>query len=196
MKRLPIRLVIPDTGVLISLAHGNLLEQILNFTEDVRLTITDAVAYEATHRQDLVDAQRVREFIDRNKKRITVQPTAFHSLVEEATQDASRVKHLPKNMGEISAYGYLNELRNDEPGIPALIIFEDEWFLRNQYTRPRNTHLLSMVAFLKYMAAVDPKFSFRDALDSIKATRPGVNTIDIDIPAESKTAWKPKVRKP
>ncbi len=194
MSKMPIRLVIPDSGALISLAHGHLLDALFSFSDDVRLTVTDVVQYEATMRTDLIDASRIKEFLKRNADRIKVDTTGFHKLIEQAIENPAI--ELPKNIGEISIYGYVNDIRQDEPGIPVLVLFEDEWFLKNQYTRPRNTHLLSLAAFLKFLEKAIPGFSFDDAMDRIRNTRPGVNAIEKDIPASSVTAWKSKIRKP
>ena len=192
MKLMPVRLVIPDTGVLISLAHGQLLDTLFRFSDDVRLTVTDVVQYEATRRTDLVDARRISEFLKKNAARITVDATGFHQLIVQAERNPAIV--LPANIGEMSIYGYINDIRQDEPGVPVLVLFEDEWFLKNQTTRPRNTHLLSLAAFLRVLEKVIPSFSFDDAMDRIRHTRPGVNAFEKDIPAGSRTAWKPALR--
>jgi len=42
----PIRLVIPDTGPLISLAAGDALDLLLLAREDVRIVLTDMVEFE------------------------------------------------------------------------------------------------------------------------------------------------------
>jgi hypothetical protein len=194
MSKMPVRLVIPDSGVLISLAHGNLLDALFSFSDDVRLTLTDVAQYEATMRTDLVDASRIKRFLKRNADRIKVDATGFHKLIEQAIENPAI--ELPRNIGEISIYGYINDIRQDEPGIPVLVLFEDEWFLKNQYTRPRNTHLLSLAAFLKFLEKAIPGFSFNDAMDRIRNTRPGVSAIEKDIPASSGTTWKSKIRKP
>lgn len=194
MSKVFVRLVIPDSGVLISLAHGHLLDALFSFSDDVRLTVTDVVQYEATLRTDLIDACRIKQFLKRNAYRIKVDATGFHKLIEQAIADPAI--ELPKNIGEISIYGYVNDIRQDEPGIPVLVLFEDEWFLKNQYTRPRNTHLLSLAAFLKFLEKAIPGFSFDDAMDRIRNTRPGVNAIEKDIPASSVTTWKSRIRKP
>lgn len=194
MSKMPVRLVIPDSGALISLAHGRLLDALFSFSDDVRLTVTDVVQYEATMRTDLIDASRIKVFLKRNADRIKVDATAFHKLIEQAIENPAI--ELPKNIGEISIYGYINDIRQDEPGIPVLVLFEDEWFLKNQYTRPRNTHLLSLAAFLKFLEKAIPGFSFDDAMDRIRNTRPGINAIEEDIPASSVTTWKSKIRKP
>jgi hypothetical protein len=193
MSKMPIRLVIPDSGVLISLAHGHLLDALFGFSDDVRLTVTDVVQYEATMRTDLIDANRIKEFLKRNTDRIKVDATGFHKLIAQAIENPAI--ELPKNIGEISIYGYVNDIRQDEPGIPVLVLFEDEWFLKNQYTRPRNTHLLSLAAFLKFLEQAIPGFSFDDAMDRIRNTRPRVNAIEKDIPASSATTWKSRIRK-
>lgn len=193
MSKSPIRLVIPDAGVLISLAHGDLLDALFSFTDDVRLTVTDVVKYEATLRTDLSDANRIREFLTRNARRIKVDATGFHKLIEQAIENPAI--ELPNNIGEISIYGYINAIRQDEPGIPVLVLFEDEWFLKNQYTRPRNTHLLSLAAFLKVLEKKVPGFSFNGAMDRIRNTRPGVNAIERDIAASGATTWKSKLRR-
>ena len=173
MSKLPVRLVIPDSGVLISLAHGHLLDALFSFSDDVRLTVTDVAQYEATMRTDLIDASRIKEFLKRNAGRIKVDATGFHKLIEQAIENPAI--ELPKNIGEISIYGYINDIRQDEPGIPVLVLFEDEWFLKNQTARPRNTHLLSLAAFLKFLEKAIPGFSFDDAMDRIRNTRPVVS---------------------
>jgi hypothetical protein len=194
MSKMPIRLVIPDSGVLISLAHGHLLDVLFSFSDNVRLTLTDVVQYEATMRTDLIDASRIKQFLKRNAARIKVDATGFHKLIEQAIENPAI--ELLKNIGEISIYGYINDIRQDEPGIPVLVLFEDEWFLKNQYTRPRNTHLLSLAAFLKFLEKAIPDFSFDDAMDRIRNTRAGVSAIEKDISASNVTTWKSKIRKP
>ncbi len=193
MKALPVRVVIPDTGVLISLAHGQLLDLLFSFTDDVRLTVTDVVEYEATRRTDLVDANLIRKFLKTRAGRITVDATGFHELLAQAR--ANPAIALPKNIGEISIYGYINDIRQDAPGVPVLVLFEDEWFLKNQTMRPRNTHLLSLAAFLKMLEKVIAGFRFEDAMARIRHTRPGVNAAERDIAASSKTVWKGTLRK-
>ena len=193
MSKMPIRLVIPDSGVLISLAHGDLLDALFSFSDDVRLTVTDVVQYEATLRTDLSDAGRIKEFLKTNAARIKVDTTGFHKLIEQAIKNPAI--ELPKNIGEISIYGYVNDIRQHEPGVPVLVLFEDEWFIKNQYTRPRNTHLLSLAAFLKFLEKAIPGFSFDVAMDRIRNTRPGVNAIENGIPASSVTIRKSKIRR-
>lgn len=60
----------------------------------------------------------------------------------------------------------------------------------NQHLRPRNTHLLSLSAFLKAIEMLNPGFSYKDAVNAIKKQRPHVQLVDFDDPGDSKTVWK------
>lgn len=177
-KLTEVRLVIPDTGILISLAHGDLLDVLLNFADHVNLAITDVVEFEATRKADIFDAKRIQIFFEQNSKRITVEPTSFHEYIEKVkiNPDIPEIQ----DIGELSIYGFINSIRNDVPKIPTLILFEDNWFIRNQAYRPTSTHLVSLVAFLKYVEQVIPNFSFDEAIARIRNTRPGANLIDLD----------------
>lgn len=197
-KPLEIKVVIPDSGVLISLAHGGLLDVLLNFADNVSLAITDVVNFEATRKTELFDAKRIKEFISNNSNRVMIEHTGFHEQIRRAEIDPDFP--LPPDVGELSIYGYINSLRSKLPLIPTLVIFEDNWFVDNQQgPRPSNTHLLSLAAFLRYLEKVVPNFSFDDAMDQIRNTRPLVNAIEIDDPAENeatstKTIWKSAIK--
>ena len=193
-KLAEVRLVVPDTGILISLAHGNLLDVLLNFAEKVDLVITDVVEFESTRKADMFDAERIKDFFKQNSKRISVEPTSFHDYIEgvKKNPDTPRIP----NIGELSIYGFINEIRNEIPGIPTLVLFEDNWFKKNQAYRPTSTHLVSLVVFLKYAEQVIPDFSFDEAINKIKNTRPDVNLVDFDSPGLNdsegvETVWKP-----
>lgn len=192
-KLAEVSLAVPDTGILISLAHGNLLDTLLNFAEKVDLMITDVVEFEATRKSDMFDAQRVRDFLEQNRARIKVEPTSFHDYLEGAKKNPDTPR-IP-NIGELSIYGFINQIRNDVPGVPTVVLFEDNWFIKNQAYRPTSTHLVSLVAFLKYAEEVIHDFSFEDAIKRIKNTRPDVNLVDFDSPGLNdsegiETVWK------
>jgi hypothetical protein len=196
-KLAEVRLVVPDTGVLISLAHGNLLDLLMNFAGRVHLAITDVVEFESTRRADMFDAQRIRQFLTQNSDRISVEPTSFHAYLEAAKKSPS-LPQIP-DIGELSIYGLINGIRNDAPKLPTLVLFEDNWFVKNHAYRPTSTHLVSLAAFLKYAELVVPGFSFDEAVAKIKNTRPGINLIELDSAglndAEgAETVWTPTYR--
>lgn len=196
-KLVDVRLVIPDTGILISLAHGDLLDVLLNFAEHVSIVITDVVEFEATRKENMFDARRIQLFLEKNKERITVEPTSFHAYLQQAKINPD-IPVIP-DMGELSIYGFINDIRNDIPKIPTLILFEDNWFVNNQAYRPTSTHLVSLVAFLKYAEHVIADFNFEEAIKGILNTRPGINRIEIDSsglndPDDVETSWKSTYR--
>src|SRR4051794_11556766 len=99
-KPLEIRLVIPDSGVLISLAHGDLLETLLGFSNKTQIVLTDVVMFEATRRNDLDDARAISEFVDAHKQQIEVEETSAHALIEYAKSNSEIP--LPADIGETS----------------------------------------------------------------------------------------------
>ncbi len=185
-KLIEVRVVIPDAGILISLAHGDLLDVLLEFAEKVRILTTDIVEFEVTRRGDLFDAKRISDFLAANKDRITVQRTGYEGILNAAKKDPDMV--LPPDIGESSIYGFVNSIRAEAPGIPTVVLFEDNWFARNEMgVRPTMVHLVSLLAFLKYAEKVIPDFSCDDAIARIRNTRPWVDLVEIDSPGINST---------
>lgn len=194
-KLVEVQLVIPDAGILISLAHGDLLGVILEFADTVTVVITDIVKFEVTRRADLFDAKKIEDFLAENKDRIKEIDTGYGPILELARKNPD-IK-LPENIGEHSIYGFVNDIRSEKPGIPTLVLFEDNWFVKNELgSRPTMVHLVSLVSFLRYAEQVIPDFSFENAIERIKNTRPNVNLVKIDSPGKNsavgaETNWKP-----
>ena len=187
-----VKVVIADAGVFISLAHGDLLGLLLEFAEDVNIVTTDIVAFEVTRRADLFDAKRVADLFSANEDRIKIVPTGYGDILKVAKENPAM--SLPKNMGESSIYGFVNDIRGELRGIPTLVIFEDNWFSKNELgVRPTMMHLISLAAFLKYAEVVVPNFSFESAVAQITHTRPGVNLIEIDSPGKNSATNKETV---
>lgn len=188
-----IRLVIPDSGVLISLAQGDLLDVLLLFHRDIQIVITDVVEYEITRRIDFDDARVIRAFLSRNQSRIQVDETSFAPILAAIRSGSSF--QLPEDMGELSIYSYVNSIKTSNPGEATLILFEDDWFLRNA-VRPGNAHLLSTRAFLDGLERIAPTFSSAHALNAILKRRPTLQAAEIDQPAPKipgGSEWEPAV---
>jgi hypothetical protein len=175
-KKQSIRVVLPDTGPLISLALGDALELLLSVAEEVRIVLTDVVEYEATHRaDDLPDAQAIRSFLNDHASRIEVMPTTIGSI---ALADLRRQAQggvpasLPKDLGELSITNFVMSLRTSNPGDPMLVIIEDDWFAENAYAVPGNVHLLSTAAWLDGLEALGRIASASDVRARIQARRP------------------------
>ncbi|MBV8035790.1 hypothetical protein [Roseateles sp.] len=171
-----IRIVLPDTGPLISLAHGQALELLLAFKADVRIVLTDVVEYEATHRAaDLPDANAIRQFLHEQAHRIEVLPTTIGSL---ALADLRRLEQaglpaaLSKDIGELSITNFVMSLRTVNPGDPTLVLVEDDWFATNAYAVPGNVHLLSTSAWLDGLEQQGLIRSAAEVRTQIQANRP------------------------
>lgn len=138
-------ILIPDSGPLFSLSAGNLLDLLLNF----RVAITDVVKEETIGRGDMpgcsVEARRIHEFYSLNADSIEIRQTQVGQLVSQLRL-ADPAAKLPRNAGEISIQSLLIELRVTNQ--PAVVLFEDSWFLRNAASMPGTCGLLSTEAFL------------------------------------------------
>lgn len=188
MKGKGIRVVLPDTGPLISLAMGQALELLLLVAEDVRLVLTDVVAYEATHRSsEFADARSIQEFLAAHAARIEVAPTTVGAM---ALADIARKKAagesaaLPKDLGELSITNFVISLRSTNPGDPMLVIIEDDWFATSAYAVPGNIHLLSTSAWLDGLEALGLIPSAAEVRGRIQSARPNFRgQLQVDMPA-------------
>jgi hypothetical protein len=190
MTRQPsIRVVLPDTGPLISLALGESLDLLLAVASDVRLVLTDVVEFEATHRaDDLPDAQAIRAFLRSHADRIEVMPTTIGSIALadlKRKAEAGLPAALPKDLGELSITNFVMSLRTSNPGDPMLVIIEDDWFAENAYAVPGNIHLLSTSAWLDGLEALGRIPSASDVRSRIQSRRPNFRAdFFVDLQAE------------
>lgn len=150
-----VRVVIPDAGVLISLAQSSLLDLLGVFKPEVRIVITDIVEFEVTHRTDLDDATAIRAFLTRHQHRVQVDATSFAELLKEVRSNPQL--KLPADAGEMSVYSYVRTNVVAPPGEATLILFEDDWFIDHD-VRPGNVHLLSTRAFIAGLERLAPEF--------------------------------------
>ena len=196
-----IRVVIPDTGPLISLAVGEALDLLLLVSDDVRIVITDVVEFEATHRAEAyVDGATISAFLHANTPRVEVMPTTVGQL---ALADARRRAQageawtLPRDLGELSITNFVISLRTANPGDPMLVLTEDDWFASNTYALPGNVHLLSTAAFLDGLEAAGRIPSAAAVRARIQAARPHFKADWLlDRPAEKiATEWRSRVKR-
>ena len=175
-EKKPIRIVIPDAGPLISLACGGALDLLFSFKEEVRIVLTDVVAFESSSRSsEYADAKAIQDFIKLHKDRIEVLPTTIGSL---ALADLERKRaeglpaHLSKDLGELSITNFIISLRSSNPGEPTLVLIEDDWFEANAYAVPGNVHLLSTSAWLDGLEELKIIESAAEIRAKIQAARP------------------------
>lgn len=197
-----IRIVLPDTGPLITLAHANALEVLLAFdAQQVQLVVTDMVEFEATrHRSTREDAQRISDFLEKHAGRIVIEKTVFGQMAISAARIYERYTEsqqlrdfyatsnmpapspLAPNSGELSINSYVSELIGQPPGPPCLVIAEDDFFLRSTPgALPGNAHIISTATLLAKLEELDPRFKARDVLDAArhyKGREPNRATVD------------------
>jgi hypothetical protein len=171
-----IRVVLPDSGPLISLARASALDLLLTFREGIRIVLTDVVEFEVTHRSDdFPDAAVIKQFISENRDRIEVLPTTVGSLalseLKKMLQDGQSAS-LPGDMGELSVTSFVISMRTANPGDPTLVILEDDWFESNAYAVPGNVHLLSTSAWLDGLEEMKVIASAAELRAKIQMTRP------------------------
>lgn len=185
----PIKIVLPDTGPLITLAHADALDALLVFDPDrVQLVVTDMVEFEATRRRSThEDAQRIADFIARHAGRFVIEQTAFGKMAIAAVQTYERYAEsqqvrefyaaarmsppapLPPNSGELSINSYVTELIGQPPGPPCLVIAEDDFFLRSAPgALPGNAHIISTATLLAEIEKLDPKVKAKHILEAAR----------------------------
>lgn len=215
-----IKVVLPDAGPLITLAHADALHLLLAFKDRVELVITDMVEFEVTRRRsEHADAQRIADFLARHAGRIVIQPTAFGrmaisaALTHERYMESEQVRAfyvanrmpvpepLAPNCGELSINSYVTELIEHPPGCPCLIVAEDDYFLRSTSgSLPGNAHIISTATLLDQLEALDSTVRARDVLAAAARYRGREpNAARIDRPAAKVlegSSWKEQTRAP
>lgn len=163
-----IRIVLPDTGPLITLAKLDLLDALLIFKPNVRIVLTDYVEFEATRRHnEFPDARAIHEFIARNYGRIEIERTGLGEvykqqelLRERLASSPELAKQLgmtlsaPQDLGEATIVQYVRNLAGRPPGPPVLILAEDDYFLRELAPLPGNVHVVSTRRFLQKLPQI------------------------------------------
>ena len=212
MSSVQIKVVIPDAGPLISLALVDALGVLLVFKENVRVVLTDFVEFEVTRFRDKrKDAQRICDFIVRNPGVIEIQETLYgksmidmFKLKERFDEDPNfrqlmmsagvSVPTLPKDVGELSIVSYTTELIKSPPGIPVLVLAEDDFFLHSGAATPGNAHVLSTRAFLETLQSLGKIPDGAAIWQQIQAARPTVNPAIVDRTASKiNTDWSSAV---
>lgn len=208
-KKSRIEIVIADAGPLISLARANALETLLVFKDDIRLIITDFVEFEVTRNRDKHrDAQRICKFLTRYAGIVEIQETSIGKTMKQMFQlrqlfdeneefrrmmisNNTEPPLIPKDIGELSIVSFANELITNPPGVPVLILAEDDFFLHSGATIPGNAHILSTRAFLETLYELGVIPDAEKIWAEIQRERPCVNTDRVDRQAAKiNTDWK------
>jgi hypothetical protein len=179
-----IKLVIADSGPLISLSMANSLDLLLEFKPGVQVVLTDIVYHEVTAERDKYpDAQRTYQFLSKNSGHITIEDTSYGQAALFRVRLDPGYK-LPPDAGEMSIASF--DVYQSEA---TIILFEDRWFLDPKRFKS-NSNLVSTFAF------VDNVFS-RKIIDQKRYTEiiTALNTIErSSLNFESNKDWEDSLR--
>lgn len=138
-----IKIVIPDSGPLISLSQANALDLLFCFKSEVQVVLTDIVEYEVTSKRDkFPDAEKTCQFLAKYSGHITIEKTSYgDAVLYRLKRDHSY--QLPNDAGEVSIASF-----NVNTSEPSIILFEDHWFL-DEARFKSSTNRISTMAFIK-----------------------------------------------
>lgn len=138
-----IKLVIADSGPLISLSMANALDLLLEFKPGVQVVLTDIVYHEVTAERDRYpDAKKTYQFLSKNSGHITIEDTSYGQAALFRVRLDPGYK-LPPDAGEMSIASF--DAYQSEA---TIILFEDKWFLEPRRFKS-NTNFLSTFAFIE-----------------------------------------------
>lgn len=123
---LSVRLIVTDTGPLITLAAADSLDYLLY--PAVPLYIPDAVLYEATRDAAMLGAQAILDWAQANSDRVlTLSTQAFFNYVRNRESDPGWRE---KDLGERAAIEAIHDAVHLAPDDRALLLTEDDRVLR------------------------------------------------------------------
>lgn len=207
-KALPVTIVLPDAGPLISLAKADALDLLLVFKDEVRVVITDFVEFEVTRsRTERSDAQKIADFIVKNAGYIEIEKTSIGEALINQYKTLQRYnddpafrrnldelglapREIPPDSGELSIISFVNGLITNPPGKPVLILAEDDFFLAAGVAIPGNAHILSTASFLEVLERMHKIKNAKDVWADLQKVRPNINKVRVDRSAQKiSTTW-------
>jgi hypothetical protein len=127
-EELRAKLIVPDTGPLITLAAAESLDYLLY--PAVPVYVPDAVLYEATVRSDALGAQSIAEWAQRNSQQVFPLVTQAFADYLSALEAGLRA---PRDLGERAAVEAIRHTLVLAPQERAVFITEDDRLLTGTY---------------------------------------------------------------
>ncbi len=153
-----VRVAVPDTGPLATLAKLGALDALLVFKA---IVVTDYAAFEATRRRaEMAGAKAIHNFLREHAGRIDFEKTGYGQnylqlwrLHERFAADPELAAQLgvdmtPPQAGENTVIEYVRDIVGKAPANSTLILVEEDQLLRDLSPLPRNAHMRSTRAFL------------------------------------------------
>jgi hypothetical protein len=127
-EELHAKLIVPDTGPLITLAAAESLDYLLY--PAVPVNVPDAVLYEATVRSDALGAQSIAEWVQRHSQQVFPLVTQAFADYLAALEAGLRT---PRDLGERAAVEAIRHTLVLAPDERAVFVTEDDRLLTGTY---------------------------------------------------------------
>ncbi|WP_428353517.1 hypothetical protein [Methyloprofundus sp.] len=138
-----IKIVIPDSGPLISLSYANALDLLFCFKSEVQVVLTDIVEYEVSSERDrFPDAEKTFQFLSKHAGHVVTEKTTFGEAALFRVKMDSHYQ-LPDDAGEVSIASF-----NINSNEKTIVLFEDHWFLDESRFKS-STNRVSTLSFIK-----------------------------------------------
>jgi hypothetical protein len=127
--KLKAKLIVTDTGPLITLAIGEALDYL--FYPGIPVYIPDAVLHEATIKNKALGAENILKWVQEHTDDI-------HMVATQAYADFNTMRdvspgHRERDLGERAAIETIRYVVKLQPNERAILITEDDWTLRGPY---------------------------------------------------------------
>jgi len=189
---IPVNLIIPDAGPLISLAHAGRLDLVDVFNRP--LAVIDVVKIECLKKPDSPDHPAMKTWFENNSNAIRIIDTPMRSIYEQALQDEISGKNprATRGLGD-AAYGWLlpNIDLVAERGAVPLVLTEDK-NLSITLADHQVAHILSTRAWLAGLENAGVIESAAEIIAEIGRHGRNLSSLQVDRPAEldeDQTDW-------
>lgn len=144
-----VRIVVLDTGPLITLAAADALDYLCY--PSVPVLIPDAVFYEATVKQGALGAADLIEWAQANARTVQIVPTAAFADVTARLDVDPPIRQ--KDLGERAALEVIRDVLTEDALEAAVFLIEDQGAIRqiSAYPRPGQIIPISTTDFLRLL---------------------------------------------
>ena len=189
---IPVDLIIPDSGPLISLAHANRLDLLEVFDRPV--AILDIVHIECLRKIDSPDHARLDDWFARHGNRLRIVETPFAAVFAKAIEDERQRQNAraTRGLGDAAIAWMLRNLSDiAAKGSIPLVLTEDRDFTLD--LTDATAHLLSTRAWLAGLERAGVIESAAAVIDAIGQHGRVLSNLNVDRPVDRQgiaTSWE------
>jgi hypothetical protein len=163
------KIVIPDAGVLMALAHGDILDMLFAGASSAVLGMTDFAVFGARHGSDQQDLDRINTFLSGHARKVSIEPTLLNEVIDQANAGLVPASKMAPYLGEMGMYNYLSGMYQKPTASPTVVLIEDEWFINRELPQADNLQVMSLMAFLRFVEQCNPLLFHETALAKMVA---------------------------